>query len=492
MVLVKTTGFCQQGQVFGILINHKTKKLKTNVLFSSKHSPIGWLARWLVLAGWLAMLAPAPAYAQESVPALARALVRGADTDSAKARAIYRWITQNIGYDWEAYRRRQPPASAPELVLRSRLAVCEGFSKLYRALCTEVGVENQIVHGFVKGQDYAPGKPVDRPNHTWNAVRLGGRWRLSDPTFGVNQLADDFYFLVNPADLIYTHYPEEARWQLLAKPVGLAAFERLPVVYPAFFSFQPEPLRYREGLVSTQRDTVHLAFGKPMGSYLGAVLQGGPLPAERDLTPRIIQKSVVSNVLVDSLVQGHLYRLDVFGAETDTSQTYGLLMTYFIDTGQPGARYTAKPDTRFQVDSVTQMPFGFVSEYVDLQAAKDQAGTKRLLEATLPHHPRNAWLRVNLGEWYEAAQQPAQAEQYFLQAIGLDPTHYRANYELGVMYYNQAVQLNQDLRQQKTKPTEQARQAVKARFQKAKPYLQQALKARPGNSQLLEVLKGME
>jgi hypothetical protein len=390
-------------------------------------------------AMWLAALAPAPAHAQESVPALARTLTQGAATDSAKARAIYRWITENIGYDWEAYRRRQPPASAPEEVLRTRLAVCEGFSRLYRALCLEVGIENEIVHGFVKGQDYATGKPVDRPNHTWNAVRLGGRWRLSDPTFGVNQMADDFFFLVDPADLIYTHYPEETRWQLLATPVGLAAFERLPVVYPAFFSFQPRPLRYQESLVRTLRDTVHLAFDKPMGSYLGAVLQGGPLRAERDLTPRIVQKSVVSNILVDSLAKGHQYRLDVFGALTDTSQTYDLLMTYFIDTGQPGGGYAATPTTRFQVDSVTQMPFGFVNQYVDLQTAQDRAGTRRLLEAALPHHPRNAWLRVSLGQWHDAAQRPDLAEPYFLQAVAIDPAHYRANYELGVLYYNRAV-----------------------------------------------------
>jgi hypothetical protein len=33
---------------------------------------------------------------------------------------------------------------------------------------------------------------------------------------------------------------------------------------------------------------------------------------------------------------------------------------------------------------------------------------------------------------------------------------------------------------------------VRAQFQKAKPYLQQALKARPGNAQLVEALKQIE
>ena len=433
-----------------------------------------------------------PAWAQESVPKLARLITQTATTDQEKAAAIYRWITANISYDWEAFQRREPPASVPAEVLLRRRAVCEGFSKLYRAMCTEVGVVNQIVHGFVKGQDYAIGKPVDRPNHTWNALRLNGQWRLSDPTFGVNQQSGDFFFLPKPTDLIYTHFPEEARWQLLTDTVGLAEFEHYPVVYPAFFTFQPLPLHYQESLIRPQSDTLHLAFDTPMGSYMGAVLQGGPLLTERDLTQQIQRKSLVSTILVDNLQPNQLYRLDIFGALADTSRTYDLLMTYFLNTGKPGAGYTTTAQSRFQTDSVTQMPFGFINEYLDLQVAKDRPGTLRLLQGALPLHPRNPWLRVSLGEWHEAAQQPDQAEQYYTQALKIVPDHYRANYQMGVLNYNRAVQLTQELNQQKGAVAVQTRQAIKNQFQKAKPYLQRALRAKPGNVQLQEALRNID
>ena len=48
---------------------------------------------------------------------------------------------------------------------------------------------------------------------------------------------DDYYFCVDPRQLIYTHFPEDKQWQLLEQPYELAEFEDLPLVKSLFFRY---------------------------------------------------------------------------------------------------------------------------------------------------------------------------------------------------------------------------------------------------------------
>ena len=47
---------------------------------------------------------------------------------------------------------------------------------------------------------------------------------------------DSFYFLSDAAQLVYDHLPDAPEWQLLARPVQLARFERMPMLKPGFFA----------------------------------------------------------------------------------------------------------------------------------------------------------------------------------------------------------------------------------------------------------------
>jgi hypothetical protein len=46
---------------------------------------------------------------------------------------------------------------------------------------------------------------------------------------------EPFYFFTPPEQFIYSHFPSDPRWQLLAEPLSRHAFEALPQVKPAFF-----------------------------------------------------------------------------------------------------------------------------------------------------------------------------------------------------------------------------------------------------------------
>jgi len=84
------------------------------------------------------------------------------------------------------------------------------------------------VTGWAKGASYKPGESVtsEPANHSWNSVYIDGSWYLldchwatrHDNSADVKYDYDEFYFLTDPAEMIYSHFPEDAAWQLLPSP----------------------------------------------------------------------------------------------------------------------------------------------------------------------------------------------------------------------------------------------------------------------------------
>lgn len=195
----------------------------------------------------------APASVEKSVQSLARYLVRPAKNDEEKARAIFRWIAEHITYDTRSYFTGSIRSVESDDVLKNRTAVCGGFSGLFKSLGKEAGLDVENISGYAKGYDYRVGKRFKGPaNHAWNAVRIDGTWSLFDATWGAGYINDqgrferefdEHFFRTPPGEMIYTHFPEDLRWQLLDSPVTLDAFEKQAYVKPAFF-------RYGLGLLS--------------------------------------------------------------------------------------------------------------------------------------------------------------------------------------------------------------------------------------------------
>ena len=89
--------------------------------------------------------------------------------------------------------------------------------------------------------------------HAWNAVYVNGGWRLVDCTWGAGRVNpetkqferhfNEHFFLTDPGELIYTHFPYDeaeknySRWQLLPEPITLEAFNTLPLLNSYFFKY---------------------------------------------------------------------------------------------------------------------------------------------------------------------------------------------------------------------------------------------------------------
>jgi hypothetical protein len=432
-----------------------------------------------------------------------RQLRRNIPNEKDRAYAIYHWLTRNISYDWDAYyasvNNSVNTDQSPATVWKRRKAICEGFAALYQLLAAEAGLECVQVRGVAKGVHYQVGNEINRPDHAWNAVRIDGQWELVDATWGSgdgkNRLPNDTYFMIAPENLAFTHFPEEERWQLLARPLTLHEFERKPIVYPIFSKLQPQLLyNARELIIETSRDSLQIHLRTLPTAVLMAVVVNAE-GQQREIRDGIRNRLGNVSILIDSLQRGQSYRLDIFAAASDTARELRQMLTYFINY-QGSAKYATQPDSRIRVDSMTGMPTGFVQDYAALQQRKDYVGALALLNDYATRHGNNPWLHTAKGENLEQLMRFDEAETSYLQAIALQADDYHANYALGVLYYNRAVNLNESLRRLSVQE-QQARgpaikQQVRSWLAKAQPFLQTAYRKKPDDRTLEQTLRQIE
>lgn len=166
-----------------------------------------------------------------------------------RVRAIFRWMTENIGYDCTAYHdkkrrigkgityeRGMSKESKAELweevyfnyagkALKRRKAVCEGYATLFYELCKQTGIPCEVVIGYAdrpsqveKGKGKATQykkQEVFPTNHAWNKVFVYNTWLYLDVTWAsgytdakVQHYTKSFapqYYLVSRDGLYATH-----------------------------------------------------------------------------------------------------------------------------------------------------------------------------------------------------------------------------------------------------------------------------------------------
>ena len=189
-----------------------------------------------------------------------------------RLRAAYLWVTSAIRYDCEGLKNKNS-RWALNMVLKSRKAVCAGYVNVFRNLCDAAGIECVDVNGYgrsglesllVKTESFAP-------NHTWNAVKVGGEWKLIDVTWASGYTSEDCseftfrrndaYFCADPVRFGWDHFPKDSDWQLLATPIGWEEFHRFPLLYHGMVENNIEDFYPRSVIIGKKRgDTVVFKF----------------------------------------------------------------------------------------------------------------------------------------------------------------------------------------------------------------------------------------
>jgi hypothetical protein len=218
-----------------------------------------------------------------SLETLAKALEQIATTDIEKAWAIFYWQAKNIMYNIKGKNSGNPGDQSAIGVLKSRSAVCAGYTNLYNELAKLLGLEVKQISGYSKGAGYNGGIP--ELNHEWNSVKIGDAWYLMDPTWGAGTVNGDrynpdlkpWYFLTQPQQFALEHLAKEEDDQLLQNPINLNQFANMPHVKPQFFECGIVVISPLESNVSV-KDRLQVKLKVPEGiGLLCSVKQNGTI-----------------------------------------------------------------------------------------------------------------------------------------------------------------------------------------------------------------------
>ena len=281
----------------------------------------------------------APPAAERSFKSLADWLTGPCRSDEEKARALFRWITQNIDYDVEALFSGRAMSGNAGDALRDKRGVCEGYAGLFMELARASGISAVEISGYAKGFGYVAGQSAGPAvNHAWNAVNIGGRWKLLDCTWGAGYVGDDrkfhrsfepHFFFTPPHEFVLDHLPQKEEWQLLASPVSRREFERTVEVKPALFTLGIIPPRNTAGTIRAEGEVVlRLELTRPV-SGLASLSRGGTAAGE---TYTFVQEE--SGVLVVRVTppEAGEYTLRLYAKSPGDTGMYAWILGYRIES----------------------------------------------------------------------------------------------------------------------------------------------------------------
>ena len=166
---------------------------------------------------------------------IAKCLVVGKETEEDKVLAIYLWICNRIEYDYRSFKKGKKSNFLPKDVIEKEKAVCAGYAYLFLNMCESVGFDCNYVSGYTKVNGKLTSE--DMGLHAWNVVKINGKWKLVDVTWGsgfirsgfhfkkFERKVNDHWFTTDPEEFVITHLPEDPMWQLLEQPVSLKVFK---------------------------------------------------------------------------------------------------------------------------------------------------------------------------------------------------------------------------------------------------------------------------
>ena len=181
---------------------------------------------------------------ENDLPELVNHLTQNCKTDKEKYRAIFVWITDNIGYDYKTYNKKRKPIEVKckgkedcekklaklnneiiDRVLSKKIAICDGYSKLFKRMCDMANLNCSIVEGYIKNSPYQIGN-MGILDHAWNVIKIDNEYYNVDLTWAsgyctkneegeLNNFVkkfDNYYWLTENKDFFRNHFPKDKNW----------------------------------------------------------------------------------------------------------------------------------------------------------------------------------------------------------------------------------------------------------------------------------------
>ena len=219
-----------------------------------------------------------------NLPVLTHELTADLTTDIEKFRAIFTWVCTNIENDYHSYLRTRKARNKMqkereslfqwnnsftpkvfEKLVSERKTACTGYAYLIKEMASLAGFQSKIINGYGRTPTLLLDWD-DPPNHSWNTVKLDGKWYLCDATWSAGKIMlddvgprfepdyNDVYFLPDPNLFIKNHYPLEKELSLLEEVPTLNEFMEGPVLYAEAFSHGIVPTEPQKMRLEAIRD----------------------------------------------------------------------------------------------------------------------------------------------------------------------------------------------------------------------------------------------
>jgi transglutaminase/protease-like cytokinesis protein 3 len=262
---------------------------------------------------------------------------------------IYYWITHNISYDTKNLMIDNPfIKTSPKDTFKIGSTIPTGYSRLFRDLCLNLCVEAQSINGYSKGINYAENilnqnkdengekKPI---NHQYNAVKLNNNWHFIDTALGAGYITknfffirsyNEFYFLTKPSELIFSHFPEEEKWQLLPNPITEEEFNKGIKISENFFKCGFDSTNFDKSnyVIEQENETVVLEYdNENYNPNIKCILK---LNGNEDLsnTVKISQRANLFDIELEFKKSG-VYKLEILGR--NGNEAFKSMMVYIFE-----------------------------------------------------------------------------------------------------------------------------------------------------------------
>lgn len=142
-------------------------------------------------------------------------------SDKEKVRAVYIFVINYMSYVYNPDGTPQTYEKGVKIAISKREGVCYDYSCLFKYLCLKVGLEAELVCGYVKKIEPDLRRNITSSNysyvsclgtHAWNIVKIDGEFFPIDPTWGdtneILYVINHEWYLTNPKIFIQSHYPD--------------------------------------------------------------------------------------------------------------------------------------------------------------------------------------------------------------------------------------------------------------------------------------------
>ena len=158
--------------------------------------------------------------------------------DAESAYLVYKWIEQNIKYDYEG-EKNGDSSTALATVYKTGKGGVTGITGLFNTMCSLLKIEADTILGLTKA--ISRGIKIVTKEHSWNYILIDNQYYLIDIVKSINLEKDfkrdrDFYFGTDPEAFIHFNFPNNNKWQLLPKNITEDEFKSMAYLEEGFYS----------------------------------------------------------------------------------------------------------------------------------------------------------------------------------------------------------------------------------------------------------------